>query len=243
MKILVGFKRVIDYHITARPTADGKKVELNGVKMAPNPFDEIALEEALRLRDAGHATEVVALGIGPEQTKETLRTALAMGADRAIHVPHPTGELEALEVAKAFQAIAQAEGAGLILLGKQAIDSDNGQTPSMVAELLGWPQALNAYKITLDGDKASVVTEIDGGLETFGFTLPAVISVDLRLNEPRFVKMPDIIKARSKPIDTVEHAFAESRVTLSGVFVPPQERKKEILETVDALMTKLEGSL
>ncbi len=242
MKILVGFKRVIDYHVTARPNAAGTAVDLAGVKMAPNPFDEIALEEALKIRDAGNASEVIAVAIGDDKTPETLRTALAMGADRAIHIPH-SGDLEAFEVAKALTEIAKQEGCELILLGKQAIDTDNGQTASMLAELLEWPQALNAFTIKLENKQAEVTCEIDGGLETFSFSLPAVISVDLRLNTPRFVKMPDIIKARAKQIDTIEYAFIPSRVTINKVFTPQQERKKLMLETVSDLTKQLEGQL
>lgn len=242
MKVLVGFKRVIDYRITARPNSAGTAVDLNGVKMAPNPFDEIALEEALKLKEAGKATEIIALGIGDSKTPETLRTALAMGADKAIHVPFE-GTTDPFDVAQIFAKVANELGCELILMGKQAIDTDNGQTPSMTAELLGWPQALNAYKIDLNGNQASVTCEIDGGLETFGFKLPAVISVDLRLNTPRFVKMPDIIKARSKPIETMDFAFSENRLQVESVFTPKQERQNIMLETADELAQKLEGRL
>lgn len=242
MKILVGFKRVIDYRITARPNSAGTAVDLNGVKMAPNPFDEIALEEALKLKEAGKATEVIALGIGGDKTPETLRAALAMGADKAVHVPFD-GETDAFDVAQVFAKAANEVDAGLVLMGKQAIDTDNGQTPSMTAELLGWPQALNAYSIDLNGEDASVTCEIDGGLETFGFKVPAVISVDLRLNTPRFVKMPDIIKARSKPIETMEFTFTENRIQIESVVTPKQERKNIIVETADELAQKLEGQL
>lgn len=241
MKILVGFKRTIDYRVTARPNKDGTAVDLSGVKMAPNPFDDIALEEALKLKEAGKATEVIALGIGGDKTPETLRTALAMGADKAIHVPHSGGELEPVEVARAFAEVVKKEDIGLVLMGKQAIDNDHGQTPSMLAELLEWPQALNAYKIELNDKSAEVTCEIDGGLETFGFNLPAVISVDLRLNTPRFVKMPDIIKARQKPMEEHAHDFGDSRMTIKKVYTPPQERKNEILETVDDLVNRLEA--
>lgn len=241
MKILVGFKRVIDYHLTARPKADGSDVDLNGVKMSPNPFDEIALEEALKLKEKGLATEVVAIAIGDARAPETLRTALAMGADRAIHVPFE-GQPDSLSVAETLAEVAQKEGAKLILLGKQAIDTDHGQTPSQTAEILGWPQALNAYQMKLEGDNAEVVCEIDGGLETLAFTLPAVVSVDLRLNTPRFVSMPNIIKARSKPIETHAATLRTNPVTLAGVSVPPQVRKNEMVETVEQLLGKLEGA-
>ena len=240
MKILVGFKRTIDYRVTARPNKNGTDVDLDGIKMAPNPFDEIALEEALKLKEAGKAEEVIALGIGGDKTPETLRTALAMGADRAIHIPHSGGDIAPFEVAKAFAKVAEKEQAKLVLMGKQAIDNDHGQTPSMLAELLGWPQALNAYALEVNADSAEVTSEIDGGLETFAFKLPAVVSADLRLNTPRFVKMPDIIKARQKPLEEFEHTFGENPVTTEKVYIPPQERKNEILETVDDLIAKLE---
>lgn len=243
MKILVGFKRTIDYRVTARPNKDGTAVDLDGIKMAPNPFDEIALEEALKMKEAGQATEVIALGIGGDKTPETLRTALAMGADKAIHIPHSGGALEPNEAAKAFSDVVNKEEIDLVLMGKQAIDNDHGQTPSMLAEVLGWPQALNAYNIEMNDGDVEVTSEIDGGLETFAFALPAVISVDLRLNTPRFVKMPDIIKARQKPLDEQAHTFADSRMTVQRVYTPPQERKNEILETVDELVNKLEGAL
>jgi len=242
MKILVGFKRVIDYRLTARPNAAGTAVDLSGVKMAPNPFDEIALEEALKLKESGKATEVIALGIGDDKTPETLRTALAMGADKAIHVASPAS-VDGFDIAQVFAKIAKEQGCSLILLGKQAIDTDNGQTPSMTAELLGWSQALNAYKIELEGAVAKVTCEIDGGLETFGFSLPAVISVDLRLNTPRFVKMPDIIKARSKPIETAEFSFSAPRIVTEKVFTPKQARQNILFETTDQLAQKLEGLL
>lgn len=242
MKILVGFKRVIDYHITARPKADGSDVDLAGVKMAANPFDEIALEEALKLKEKGLATEVVAVTVGPAAASETLRTALAMGADRAVHIPFD-GVADSFGIAEALKALVEEEKPQLVLLGKQAIDSDSGQTPSMLAELLGWPQALNAYKLELSGTNAKVVCEIDGGLETLSFALPAVISVDLRLNQPRFVSMPNIIKARSKPIESKPIAVNATAVAQKRVFTPPQERKREMLETVDDLMKKLENVL
>lgn len=241
MKILVGFKRVIDYHLTARPKADGSDVDLNGVKMSPNPFDEIALEEALKLKEKGIASEVIALGIGDSRVPETLRTALAMGADRAIHVPFE-GKADGLSLAETIAEVAQKEDVKLVLLGKQSIDSDHGQTPSQVAEILAWPQALNAYQLKLEGESAEVVCEIDGGLETVAFNLPAVVSVDLRLNTPRFVSMPNIIKARSKPIETHSASVRESGLKLVGVIVPPQVRKNEIVETVDQLVAKLEGA-
>jgi electron transfer flavoprotein beta subunit len=241
MKILVGFKRVIDYNITARPNAQGTAVELAGVKMSPNPFDEIALEQAVKLKEQGVATEVIALSIGAPECAETLRTALAMGADRAVHIK-ADGTPDALSIAKAFAQVAKDEGVSLILMGKQAIDTDHGQTPSMVAEVLGWSQALGAYKMELTGTNATVTCEIDGGLETFAFTLPAVVSVDLRLNTPRFVSMPAIIKARSKPIEAKDGiTLAPSRIGVTSVFTPKQERKQVMVETLDDLLKHLEA--
>lgn len=243
MKILVGFKRVIDYNITARPNAAGTEVDLAGVKMSPNPFDEIALEQAVKLKEQGIATEVIALSIGAAECAETLRTALAMGADRAVHVK-AEGTLGAQSIAKVFKTVAEDEGANLILLGKQAIDTDHGQTASMTAELLGWPQALNAFSMELTATDAKVTCEIDGGLETFAFKLPAVVSVDLRLNTPRFVSMPAIIKARSKPIEEkAVDGLSASRISVKQVFAPKQERKQVMVETLDDLLKNLEGAL
>lgn len=242
MKILVGFKRVLDYNLTARAKADGSDVDLAGMKMSANPFDEIALEEALKLKEAGKASEVIVFSVGEAKAADTLRTALAMGADKAIHVPFE-GKACPFGISKAIAKLAKETGAELVLLGKQAIDSDHGQTPSQVAELLDWPAALNAYKFSLEDNHAEVVCEIDGGLETIAFDLPAVVSVDLRLNKPRFVSMPNIIKARSKPIETVEMEIASTPFTLKGVEVPPQERQNVMFETPEELAAKLEDVL
>lgn len=202
-KILVGVKRVVDYNVRVRVKPDGSGVALDGVKMSANPFDEIALEEALRIKERGEADEVVAVGIGVADAQQQLRTALAMGADRAIHVQHD-GALEPLTVARTFLALANRESPLLVLLGKQAIDEDNGQTAQALAALWDRPQATYASKITLQGSAMTVVREVDSGLETLEVDLPAVVSVDLRLNEPRYVKLPDIMKAKKKPLEVLE---------------------------------------
>ncbi len=207
MKILVAIKRVVDYNAKVRVKVDGSAVELANVKMAMNPFDEIAVEEALRLKEAGHAAEIVIVSAGIEACQETLRTALAMGADRAILIKTET-ELQPLAVAKLLKATVDRETPDLVILGKQAIDDDCNQTGQMLAALLDWPQATFASKVVIaDGELANselnVTREIDGGLETIAVNLPAVVSTDLRLNEPRYVKLPDIMKAKRKPLDTL----------------------------------------
>ena len=204
MKILVPVKRVLDYNLRARVKPDGTGVDLANVKMSMNPFDEIALEEALRLKEAGAASEVVALSCGVAACQETLRTALAMGADRAILVETAV-ELQPLAVAKLLQALVAQEAPQLVILGKQAIDDDSNQTAQMLAALLGWPQATFASKVVIDPGAGEVVVtrEVDGGLETLALTLPAVVSVDLRLNEPRYASLPNIMKAKKKPLDSV----------------------------------------
>jgi electron transfer flavoprotein beta subunit len=199
MKVLVAVKRVVDFNVKVRVKPDGSGVELANVKMAMNPFDEIAVEEALRLKEAGKATEIVAVSIGPTQAAETIRTALAMGADRGILVKHE-GTGEPLTVAKILQAIAGEEKPGLIILGKQAIDDDCNQTGQMLAALLGWPQGTFASKITIEGESIQVTREIDGGLQTLKLKMPAVVTTDLRLNEPRYASLPNIMKAKKKPI-------------------------------------------
>jgi electron transfer flavoprotein beta subunit len=202
MKVLVPVKRVVDFNVKVRVKADGSGVDLANVKMAMNPFDEIALEEAVRLKEAGKVSEVVAVSCGVAACQETLRTGMAIGADRGILVE--TGaELEPLAVAKLLQALATQEQPQLIILGKQAIDDDANQTGQMLASLLGWPQATFASKIVLEGGKAVVTREIDGGLETLSLALPAIITTDLRLNEPRYVTLPNIMKAKKKPLATV----------------------------------------
>jgi electron transfer flavoprotein beta subunit len=207
MKILVPVKRVVDYNVKVRVKADGSGVETANVKMSMNPFDEIAVEEAVRLKEAGVATEIVAVSIGVAQCQETLRTALAIGADRAIHV-ETSLETQPLGVAKALKALVDKEQPGLVILGKQAIDDDANQTGQMLAALLGWPQATFASKVVIAGQgeemRATVTREVDGGLETLEMSLPAIITTDLRLNEPRYATLPNIMKAKKKPLDTVK---------------------------------------
>jgi electron transfer flavoprotein beta subunit len=200
MKVLVPVKRVIDYNVKIRVKADGSGVELANVKMSMNPFDEIAVEEALRLKEAGKAAEVVAVSIGPAQAAETIRTALAMGADRGIHIKSDA-PVEPLAVAKVLKAVAEREQPGLVILGKQAIDDDSNQTGQMLAALLGWPQATFAFKLEVDGATIQVTREVDGGLQTVKLQGPAIVTTDLRLNEPRYASLPNIMKAKKKPIE------------------------------------------
>jgi electron transfer flavoprotein beta subunit len=202
MKALVAVKRVIDFNVKVRVKSDGSGVDLAGVKMSMNPFDEIAVEEAVRLKEAGAVAEVVAVGIGPAACHETLRTAMALGADRAVLV-ETAAELEPLHVAKLLKAVVAQEQPRLVLLGKQAIDGDAGQTGQMLAALLRWPQATFASKVVLRGDEAEVTREVDGGLETLALALPAVVTVDLRLNTPRYATLPNIMKAKKKPLQTI----------------------------------------
>ena len=199
MKVLVPVKRVIDYNVKIRVKTDGTGVELANVKMSMNPFDEIAVEEAIRLKEAGKATEIIAVSIGPQQASETVRTALAMGADRGILVK-VDGIVEPLAVAKILKGIVEAEQPGLVILGKQAIDDDCNQTGQMLAALLNWPQGTFASKVAIDGEGVSVTREIDGGLQTVRLKLPAIVTTDLRLNEPRYASLPNIMKAKKKPI-------------------------------------------
>ena len=203
MKILVPVKRVVDYNVKVRVKSDGSGVDIANVKMSMNPFDEIAVEEAVRLREKGAATEIVAVSCGVSQCQETLRTAMAIGADRGILV-ETNEELQPLAVAKLLKALIEKEQPGLVILGKQAIDDDCNQTGQMLAALAGLPQATFASKVELAGDKAAVTREVDGGLETLSLTLPAVITADLRLNEPRYVTLPNIMKAKKKPLDTIK---------------------------------------
>ncbi|MBF2759731.1 MAG: electron transfer flavoprotein subunit beta/FixA family protein [Ectothiorhodospiraceae bacterium AqS1] len=200
MKILVAVKRVIDYNVKIRVKADRSGVELANVKMSMNPFDEIAVEEALRLKEAGKASEVIALSMGVAQCQETIRTALAMGADRGILV-ESDDPLEPLAIAKMMKVIVEREQPGLVIVGKQSIDGDNTQTGQMLAALLGWSQGTFAYRIELEGEKMNLTREIDGGLETLSLSMPAVVTTDLRLNEPRFASLPNIMKAKKKPIE------------------------------------------
>ena len=205
MKILVPIKRVVDYNVRVRVKSDESGVELANVKMSVNPFDEIAVEEAVRLKEAGGVDEIIAITIGPEKAQEQLRTAMAMGADRGILVHTDEaidlGGVEPLAVAKMLAKIVADEAPGLVIMGKQAIDGDNNQTGQMLAALLGWAQGTFASELKLDGDKAEVTREIDGGLETVSLKLPAIVTTDLRLNEPRYAKLPDIMKAKKKPLD------------------------------------------
>ncbi|MBO6640077.1 MAG: electron transfer flavoprotein subunit beta/FixA family protein [Roseitalea sp.] len=200
MKVLVPVKRVVDYNVKIRVKADGSGVELANVKMSMNPFDEISVEQAIRMKEAGQADEIVVVSIGPDKATETLRTALAMGADRGILVKHDD-IVEPLAVAKILKGIVDEEQPGLVILGKQAIDDDANQTGQMLAALLGWSQGTFASKVEINGDKASVTREVDGGLQTVEIAMPAIVTTDLRLNEPRYASLPNIMKAKKKPID------------------------------------------
>ena len=205
MKLLVAVKRVVDFNVKVRVKADQSGVELVNVKMSMNPFDEIAVEEAVRLKESGAVEEIVAISIGPAQCQETIRTSLAMGADRGIHVV-TDDEIQPLAVAKLLAAVIKTEEPDIVILGKQAIDDDSNQTGQMLAGLLGWAQGTFASKLTLAGDKAEVMREIDGGLETIAITLPAIVTTDLRLNEPRYASLPNIMKAKKKTIDQTSPA-------------------------------------
>ncbi len=222
MKVLVPVKRVVDYNVKVRVTSDGTGVELANVKRSTNPFDEIAVEEALRLKEAGKATEVVVVSIGPAQASETIRTALAMGADRGILVK-AEGNVEPLAVAKILKAVVEAEQPGLVILGKQAIDDDSNQTGQMLAALLGWSQATFASKLEVEGSDFKVTREVDGGLQTIKLKGPAIVTTDLRLNEPRYASLPNIMKAKKKPID-------DKSVADYGVDVTP---RLEVLKTAE----------
>ena len=203
MKVLVSVKRVVDFNVKVRVKADGTGVETANVKMSMNPFDEIAIEEAVRLKEAGVATEILAVSCGPSACQETLRTALAIGADRAVLV-ESDAELQPLAVAKLMKAVCLKESPQLVIMGKQAIDDDSNQTGQMLAALLGWPQATFASKVKIEGGQAQVTREVDGGLETVSIKLPAVVTTDLRLNEPRYVTLPNIMKAKKKPLETLK---------------------------------------
>ena len=230
-RIMVGVKRVVDYNVRIRVKPDNTGVITEGVKMSINPFDEIALEQALRIKEQGLADEVLAVSIGPADTQQQLRTALAMGADRAILV-QTDDAMAPLSIAKIFQKIAEAEQPFLTLLGKQAIDEDNGQTAQMLAALLDRPQAVSCSKVEIADGKATVTREVDSGLETLEVDLPAVLSVDLRLNEPRYVKLPDIMKAKKKPLDTksaADYGVAEGAAFKTVKVDPPPSRQKGII--------------
>jgi len=242
MKILVPVKRVIDYNVKVRVKADGTGVDLANVKMSMNPFDEIAVEEAIRLKEKGIATEVIVVSIGAKQVEETLRTGLAVGADRAIMVS-AEGPIEPLAAAKLLKAVVEKEQANLVIAGKQAIDDDANQTGQMLAALLGWPQATFASKVEIGNGEASVTREVDGGLMTIAVKLPAVITTDLRLNEPRYAKLPDIMKARAKPLATLtpEELGVDTtpRTQTIRVAEPPKRKGggkvKDVAELVDKL--------
>ena len=245
MKILVGYKRVVDYNVRIQVKPDGSGVVTEGVKLSPNPFDDIALEEALRLRDKGIATEVIVATIGPADCQPHLRNGLAMGANRAIHVVTDQA-IQPLTAARAMLKLIEKEQPQLVLLGKQAIDDDANQTGQMLATLWGRPQATFASKLDVAGDKATVTREVDAGLETLEVDLPAVVTTDLRLNEPRFIKLPDIMKAKSKPLETLNFADlgVESGDHLkTSTYAPPAKRSKgvmvkDVAELVSALKAK-----
>ena len=222
MKVLVPVKRVVDYNVKIRVRTDGSGVETAGFKMSMNPFDEIAVEEAVRLKEKGKATEIVVVSLGPQQAQEQIRTAMAMGADRGILVVTDQAA-EPLAVAKCLKAIVDKEAPGLVIMGKQAIDDDSNQTGQMLAALLGWPQATFASKVVLEDGKVTVTREVDGGLETLALTLPAIITTDLRLNEPRYVTLPNIMKAKKKPLETVKPEDL-------GVDVAPRLKTLKVIE-------------
>jgi electron transfer flavoprotein beta subunit len=248
MKILVAVKRVIDYNVKIRVKPDHSDVDLTNVKMAMNPFCEIAVEEAVRLKEKGVASEIVVVTVGPKAAQEQLRTALALGADRAIHIDtsaETDARVESLGAAKALAKVVEDEQPGLVILGKQAIDTDNNQTGQMLAALTGLPQGTFASEVVIENDKAQVTREVDGGLQTVELTLPAIVTTDLRLNEPRYAKLPDIMKAKKKPMDVKTPADlgvdVGSRVTLVKV-EPPAERQGGVkVGSVDELIDKLKN--
>ena len=242
MKIIVPVKRVIDYNVKPRVKSDGTGVDLANVKMSMNPFDEIAVEEAIRLKEKGVGSEIVAVSVGPAKAQETLRTALAMGADRAILV-QTDDEVEPLAVAKILKGIADEEQPGLVILGKQAIDDDSNQTGQMLAALMGRPQGTFASEVTVDGDHVTVKREVDGGLETVKLAMPAIVTTDLRLNEPRYASLPNIMKAKSKPLATKAPADygvdTAPRLKTLKVSEPPVRSAGVKVADVDALVAKL----
>ena len=246
MKVLVPVKRVVDYNVKIRVRADGTGVELANVKMSMNPFDEIAVEEAIRLKEAGKATEIVAVSIGPQQASETIRTALAMGADRGILVKVDQ-VVEPLAVAKILKAIVEAEKPGLVILGKQAIDDDCNQTGQMLAALLGWPQGTFASKVVVDGDSILVTREVDGGLQTVKLKAPAIVTTDLRLNEPRYASLPNIMKAKKKPIgETTPEAYGvdvSPRLEILKTTEPPGRKAGVKVKSVGELVDKLKNEM
>ncbi len=244
MKVLVPVKRVVDYNVKIRVKSDGSGVELANVKMSMNPFDEISVEEAIRLKEAGTADEIVAVSIGPQQAQETIRTALAMGADRGILVK-TDDPVEPLAVAKVLKAIVDEEKPGLVIVGKQAIDDDANQTGQMLAALLGWSQGTFASKIAIDGETIKVTREVDGGLQTIDLKMPAIITTDLRLNEPRYASLPNIMKAKKKPLDEKTPADygvdTTPRLTVVETTEPPGRQAGIIVGSVDELVDKLKN--
>jgi electron transfer flavoprotein beta subunit len=246
MKILLPIKRVVDFNVKVRVKADGSGVDLNNAKMSMNPFDEIAVEEAIRLKEAGKATELVAVSVGSAQAAETIRTALAMGADRGILVK-VDDTAEPLAVAKILKVIVVAEQPGLVVMGKQAIDDDCNQTGQMLAALLGWPQGTFASKLVIDGDAINVTREVDGGLQTIKLKMPAVITTDLRLNEPRYASLPNIMKAKKKPIDEKTPADYGVNITprlqVLKIMEPVPRKTGTKIDSVVELVTKLKDEV
>ena len=244
LKVLVPVKRVVDYNVKVRVKSDKSGVELDNVKMSMNPFDEIAVEEALRLKEKGIATEVIAISIGPTQVQETIRNALAMGADSGIFI-EATNNLEPLNIAKIISSVAKKESIDLMILGKQAIDDDMNATGQMIAALLGWPQATFASKVEISDKKAVVSREVDGGIENIEVALPAVISTDLRLNEPRYASLPNIMKAKKKPINQIQvdelNLKIEQRLDILKVEEPSKRQSGSMLKTVEELVDKLKN--
>lgn len=249
MKVLVPVKRCLDYNVKARIAGDGKSMDLANVKMSMNPFDEIAVEEAVRLKEAGKVSEIVVVSIGPDKAQETLRTALAVGADRAILVqtdkPTDLGGVEPLAVAKTLKALVEKENPDLVIMGKQSIDDDSNQTGQMLSALLGWSQGTFASKVELGDGNVSVTREIDGGLETLKLKLPAIITTDLRLNEPRYAALPNIMKAKKKPLDTLSAddlgVSFEPRLSVVSISEPPKREAGEKVADVDTLVDKLKN--
>ncbi|KAI94224.1 electron transfer flavoprotein subunit beta [Rhodomicrobium udaipurense JA643] len=242
MKIIVPVKRVVDYNVKIRVKPDGSGVDTINVKMSMNPFDEIAVEEAIRLKEAGHADEVIAVSIGPAKAQETLRTALAMGADRAILYKTDL-PIEPLAVAKILKSAVEKEKPGLVILGKQAIDDDSNQTGQMLAALLNWPQATFAFKVSPQGETVEVVREVDGGLQTLALRLPAIVTVDLRINQPRYASLPNIMKAKKKPLEEIDAASLgidiEPKVKVLKTAEPPTRKAGVKLKTAAELVDKL----
>jgi electron transfer flavoprotein beta subunit len=242
MKILVPVKRVVDFNVKVRVKSDGSGIELANTKMSMNPFDEIAVEEATRLKEAGKASEIIAVSCGTAQCQETLRSAMAIGADRAVLVESGT-EMQPLAVAKLLQAVVHREQPQLVILGKQAIDDDCNQTGQMLAALLGWGQATCASRLDIDGDRAVVTREVDGGLETLALPLPAIVTTDLRLNEPRYVTLPNIMKAKKKPLETLSpsglNVDVSPRLKTLRVVEPPRRSAGVRVPDVPALVARL----